>query len=116
MKVVSGLESSASRIYQNLLFISSLLNIVAPDNCASVVSTLGIGCTSRKTLLLRGFRSMQIHTVAVSLGMITITTHQGVGSSTSKMTKIHCNSVYTFVLNGRGIFLGVFNANNWQFL
>ena len=82
-------------IYQNPLLASRLLNIVAPDNCASVVSTLGIGCTSLKTLSLRGFRSTQIRTVPVSLGMTTIAECQGVGSSKGEMTSklcIYCKS------------------------
>ena len=48
------------------------IKIVAPDNCANAVSTLGIGCTSCKTLSLRGFRSVQIRTAPVSLGTTTI--------------------------------------------
>ena len=112
IKVVSSLESSASGICQNPLLASSLLIIVAPDNCASVVSTLVIGCTSRKTLSLRGFRSKQIRTAPVSLEITTIATHQGVGPSTGEMTpklRIHCKFACTFVLNGRGMFLGVCN-------
>ena len=60
----------------------------------------------------------QIRTAPKSLGTTTIATHQGVGSSTGEMTFkvcIHCNSVYTFVCNGRGIFLGELNVNGWGF-
>ena len=53
---------------------------------------LKLSCT---ILSLRGFRSTQIHTASVSLGMITIAAHQGVDSSTGEMTPklcICCNS------------------------
>ena len=43
IKVVNNLDSLASGIYQNPLLASNLLNIVAPDIRASVVSTLGMG-------------------------------------------------------------------------
>ena len=118
MKVVSSLDSLASGICRNPLFASSLLNMVAPDNCSSVVSTCGIGFTSRRTLSLRGFKSTQIRTAPKSLGTTTIAAHQGVGSSTGDMTPKLCiryNSVCTFALIGRGMFLGVLNANGCGF-
>ena len=40
--------------------IPSLLKSFAPDSCTRVVSTLGIGWTSRKIFLLSGLRSTQI--------------------------------------------------------
>ena len=63
MNVVSRLDSSARGICQNPLFASSLLKTFAPDSCAKVISTFGIGWTSRKTFLLSGLRSIQIRTV-----------------------------------------------------
>ena len=101
IKVVSSLDSSASGICQNPLLASSLLNTVAPDSCAKVVSTFGIGCTSHKTLSFRGFKSTQIRTIPESLGTITIAAHHGVGSSTGEMTpkfSIRCSSACTLAL------------------
>lgn len=62
MNVVNSLDSLARGICQNPLFASNLLNIFAPDSCARVVSTFGMGWTSRSTLSLSGLRSTQMRT------------------------------------------------------
>ena len=107
IKVVNNLDSLASGICQNSLLASNLLNIAAPDNCASVVSTLGIRFTSLNTFSFSGVRSIQIRTAPESLRTITIATHQWVGCSTGENTPrlcMHCNSHCTLDHSGRGIF------------
>ena len=118
MKVVNNLDSLASGICQNSLLASNLLNTVAPDNCTSVVYTLGMGCTSLNTFLFSILRSTQIRTAPESLGTTIIVAHHGVGSSTGEITPrlcMCCNSHCTFDRNGRGIFCGAFKANGWLF-
>ena len=118
MKVVNHLDSLASGICQNPLLTSNLLNSVAPDNCASVVSTLGMGCTSLNTFSFSGLRSTHIRTAPESLGTTTIAAHHGIGTSTGEITPrlcMHCNSQCTFDRNGRGIFRGAFKASGWLF-
>lgn len=41
--MVNNLDPVASRIFQNPLLALNLLSIVAPVNCAKVVSTFGMG-------------------------------------------------------------------------
>ena len=62
MNVVSSLDSLAWGICQNPLFASSLLKSFASNSSTRVVSTLGIGWTSRKTFSLSGLKSTQIQT------------------------------------------------------
>ena len=111
--MVNNLDSLARGICQHPLLASSLLNTVAPDICASVVSTF-IGCTSRNTFSLRGLRSTHPN----CLGTTTIAAHQGVGSSTGEITPklfIRCNSHCTFNCSGRRMFHEAFKANSWLF-
>ena len=108
MKVVNNLDSSANRICQNPLLASSLLKKFAPDNCASVVSNLGMGCTSLNTFSFSGLRSTQIRTAPESLATTIIAAHQGVGCLTGEITPrlyIRCNSHLTFGRSGRGYFV-----------
>ena len=82
IKEVNSLDFLASRICQNPLLASSLLNITAPVSCARVVSTFGIGCISLRTFSLSGFISTHIRTAPEAFGTTTIAAHQGVGSLT----------------------------------
>ena len=109
--MVNSLDSSANGICQNPLFASSLLNIAAPVSWARVVSTFGIGCTSRRTFSFSGFMSTQICTAPEAFGTTTIAAHHGVGSVTRDITPRFFNSVCTFGLKARGMFLGVHKAN-----
>ena len=98
--MVNNLDSLARGICQNPLLASNLLNTVAPDNCASVVSTFGIGCTSCNTFSFSGLRPTQIRTAPESLGTTTIAAHHGVGSSTGEITpKFACILIHTALLN-----------------
>ena len=118
MKVVSNLDSLARGICQNPLLASSLLNTVAPDNRASIVSTLGMRCTSLNTFSFSGLRLTQIRTAPESLGTTTIAAHQRVGSSTGEITPKLCmrsKSRCTFDFSGRGILRDAFRANGWLF-
>ena len=118
IKVVNSLDSVASGICHNPLLASSLLNIVAPVSCAKVVSTFGIGCTSRNTCSLRGFMSTQIQTAPEAFGTTTIAAHQGVGSVARDITPILsmcCNSICTFGHKARGMFLGVLKEKGVEF-
>ena len=115
--MVSSLDSLASGICQNPLLASSLLNLVAPVSCARVVSTFGIGCTSRRTFSFKGFMSTQIRTAPEAFDTTTIAAHQGVGSLTRDITpkpSMCCNSACTFGLSARGIFLGVLKAKGCE--
>ena len=60
IKVVSTFDTSDRGICQNPLLASNLLKNAAPVSCASVSSTLGMGCISRRTLLFSDFGSTQI--------------------------------------------------------
>ena len=114
INVVNNLDSGANGICQNPLLASNLLNIVAPVNCAQVVSTFGIGSFSCRTFSLRGFMSTQILTAPEAFGTTTMAAHQGVGYLTRDITpkfSIRTNSSCTFGLKGRGMFLGVLRAN-----
>ena len=84
--MVRGQDSLVRGICQNQLFTSTLLKTVAPDNCARVSSTDGMGCTSRRTLSFNGFRSTQILTDPELLGTTTIPAHHEVGSWTLEIT------------------------------
>ena len=116
MNVVRYFDSSASGICQKPLFASSLLNSVAPDSCAKVSSTLGIGWVSRNTHSFKGFRSMQIRMSPDRLGTTTIPAHQGVYWVTFEMmpvASILCSSVRTFSRSGIATFLGVNSEYGW---
>ena len=82
INVVRRRDAGESGICQNPLFASSLVNILASVSCARVLSTLGSGWTSLRTLLLRGLRLTHILTPPDFFGATTIPAHQGVGTST----------------------------------
>ena len=100
VNVVNSLDSLARGICQNPLFASNLLNSFAPDSYARVISTFGMGWTSRNTLSLSGLRSTQMRTAPESLGTTTIAAHQGVGCCTADITPrlcIRCSSDCTYL-------------------
>ena len=110
MKVVRRRESSATGICQNPLLASNLLKTLAPVSCAKVSSTLGKGCTSLRTAVFNGFRSMQMRTEPSFFGSTTMPAHHGVGTSTFEITpidSIRSSSFFTVWRSGRGTFLGV---------
>ena len=66
--------------------LRSFEKVLAPLSHASVLWTLGSGCTSLSTLCYSGLRSTQIRTLLFFLGMTTIPAHQGVGCDTWEIT------------------------------
>ena len=110
INVVRRREADERGICQNPLFASSLLNKRAPVSWASVSSTFGNGWMSRRTLVLKGLRSIQMRTAPFFLGTTTITAHHSVGSSTFEITpisSIRLSSSMTFALRGMGTCRGV---------
>ena len=103
INVVSSLDCSANGTCQKPLFISNLLNTLAPVNWASVISTFGMGWTSLITLSFYGFKSTYIRTNPDGLGTMTMPVHQGVRSFNGEMTpssSMRFNSSLTFSRNG----------------
>ena len=113
MNVVSRRDFSSKGICQKPLFASNSLNLTAPASWARVSPTLGIRCTSRHTLSLRGLRSTHILTAPDFFGTTTMPAHHGVGSVTLDMTpkaSIRSSSACTFGHRGIGTLLDVKSA------
>ena len=72
MNVVRCCDSGANGICQKSLFASSLLKILPPASWARVSSTFRMGCTSRRTLSLSGFKSTQMRIAPDRFGTTTI--------------------------------------------
>ena len=99
MNVVSGLDSHANFICQNLEFASSSENTLEPANLPSVVSSAGSGWFSLLTYSFSLLRSTQTLTSPVLFGVATMRAHQSVGWSTLDMTpafSILSNSSFVF--------------------
>lgn len=109
INVVSSLDFSARRICQKPMLASSLVNTYALRNWTRVSSTLGNGCTSRKTLSFNGLRSTQILMDTDFFGATTMPAHHGVGVTfqITPRDSILWSSTWIW---GRDTFLGV---NKW---
>ena len=90
VNAVSGLDSLASRTCQNPLFASSLLKSLAPATCswASVLSTLGMGWTSHRSV----WRQPSPHTRGWGHGsVISLTSPPFVGFLLNFLTQRYCD-------------------------
>ena len=90
------------------------LKIRAPDSCPRILSTVGRGWTSQRTLAFSGLRSTQIRTDPSDLGTATMPAHHGVGSSILEITpspSMRSSSALTFGRMGSGTLRGVWRAN-----
>ena len=76
----SSLDCFANGTCQKPPSASNLLNTIAPVNWASVMSTLGKGCTSLIMLSFNGLRLTQIRIDPDGLSTITMPVHHCVGS------------------------------------
>ena len=108
INVVSGLDSGDNGTCQKPLFVSSLLNTVAPASCARVLSAIGNGYTSLSMLSFNLLKSTHIWTLPDSFGTTTIPAHHSVGLLTFEMTpncSMRCNSFLVASCSGMGMFL-----------
>ena len=112
--VVRSLDSSDSGTCQKPLFVSNLVNTLAPAIWARVESTLGSGCTSLITFSFNGFRSTHTRSFPDGLVTMTIPAHHGVGSLTLEITPsfcIRCSSFSTSARCGSATRRGTYMAN-----
>ena len=109
MNVVRRRESFSSGICQNPLLASSLLNTVAPASWASLINFRNWVSFTENTLVQR----LEVDTypdLPRFFGTTTIPAHQGVGSSTFKITpsvSMWSSFSWTFARRGIGMFRAV---------
>lgn len=114
MNVVSGVDSHASFISQNLEFASSFQDTQEPANLPRVVSANGSGWFSLLKYSFSLLRSTQTLTFPFLFWFTAMGAHQSLGWSTLDMTPVSnilSSSSLLFWYKGKGTFLG---TDTWK--